>query len=435
MDSQLPLQQCHFQAGFDGALGPNPWDHGTLEQKGKGAILARTQVIFVEGDEDIGLLVQKLDLLAKDPADLRIVCDPQEGQSVGELARARHLPCHILTRLDWDGFAGSEVLPQTGRVAFIPAEAPPLRLDWEQIGRDGLVPLVGRQPFPKEYYTPHGRYARGWLADVALLHRPRGHRFAWDLMSIAANNWKYGYPVRWPCVAAGDADYGPAVSDPILTREARVLVVVPTFRHDDLLPRCLNALMDQTRTPDAIAVIDDASGKPPVDVVRAYPDVTLLEAERNVGPFGLLERIIDMTDFDAYLVQDDDDWGTNNKLARQLELAEWTGAEMVCGQQLEVFHPDHLNPQQRAVAEHGALLQVNYPLDLNKTMKTPEYGMPHSGTLYGRALWERIGGFETMHRLTCDTDFLWRARFAGSHFRRKGRAMRGSFMPALKKRS
>ncbi|WP_245667618.1 glycosyltransferase [Actinomadura macra] len=68
---------------------------------------------------------------------------------------------------------------------------------------------------------------------------------------------------------------------------ACVAAVVVTFNRRDLLDEALTALGAQTRVPDRIIVVDNASADGTAALVRdRFPDIELLELPRNVGGAG-----------------------------------------------------------------------------------------------------------------------------------------------------
>jgi len=61
-------------------------------------------------------------------------------------------------------------------------------------------------------------------------------------------------------------------------------VVIPNYNGHDVLPTCLDALLHQTRPPDEIIVVDDASlDNSPALVRERYPQVTLIVMPVNGG--------------------------------------------------------------------------------------------------------------------------------------------------------
>jgi rhamnopyranosyl-N-acetylglucosaminyl-diphospho-decaprenol beta-1,3/1,4-galactofuranosyltransferase len=67
----------------------------------------------------------------------------------------------------------------------------------------------------------------------------------------------------------------------------RVIAVVVTWNRRDLLLESLGAVLGQTRAPDQVIVVDNASTDGSADAVRAdYPQVALTELRRNTGGAG-----------------------------------------------------------------------------------------------------------------------------------------------------
>jgi rhamnopyranosyl-N-acetylglucosaminyl-diphospho-decaprenol beta-1,3/1,4-galactofuranosyltransferase len=67
----------------------------------------------------------------------------------------------------------------------------------------------------------------------------------------------------------------------------RVCAVVVTYNRREMLVECLRALQAQSRAPDRILVVDNASTDGTPKLVRSdFPDVDLLALEENVGGAG-----------------------------------------------------------------------------------------------------------------------------------------------------
>ncbi|MFA9269937.1 MAG: glycosyltransferase family 2 protein [Baekduiaceae bacterium] len=67
----------------------------------------------------------------------------------------------------------------------------------------------------------------------------------------------------------------------------RICAIVVTFNRAELLAECLTRLGAQTRPPDEILVVDNASTDGTADVVaERFPEVTLLRLPENVGGAG-----------------------------------------------------------------------------------------------------------------------------------------------------
>jgi glycosyltransferase involved in cell wall biosynthesis len=182
-----------------------------------------------------------------------------------------------------------------------------------------------------------------------------------------------------------------------------VLAIIPHFRCEEWLDDCLESLAAQTRPLDGIVVIDDCSGAPPVRAVQKFPEVTLLDTDRNVGPYRIVQQIIEETDFDAYLFQDADDWSAPDRLELLLRGAEDSGAELIGTQEVRVF------------CDEAEVTPIAWPLDVNAEFehKVTAFPLLHPTSLVTRDLVMRLGGFASGLRFSGDAEFLRRARFVG----------------------
>ena len=61
---------------------------------------------------------------------------------------------------------------------------------------------------------------------------------------------------------------------------AKITVIIPTCNGERYLGALLDSVQAQTRAADEIIVVDSASTDSTLDIVRAYPQVQLLQIER-----------------------------------------------------------------------------------------------------------------------------------------------------------
>ncbi len=202
---------------------------------------------------------------------------------------------------------------------------------------------------------------------------------------------------------------------PVYDSTKTILAIVPHFQCEPWLKQCLMSLTRQTRLPDRIVVIDDHSPQPPIEIVEQFPTVTLLASPETVGPYRLVQQVIDQTNHDAYLFQDADDWSSCDRLNLLLQAMETTGAELVGTQELRIS--DGSDPQP-----------VTYPLDVNAALaEKPGHPLLHPTSLVTRRLVLAAGGFATGLKFGGDSEFLLRAQWLAKivniqqfcYFRRK----------------
>jgi glycosyltransferase involved in cell wall biosynthesis len=156
-----------------------------------------------------------------------------------------------------------------------------------------------------------------------------------------------------------------------LNRESKVLAIVPYFQCRPWLEQCLGSLVGQTRPLEGIVVVDDHTGDPPVDIVEKFKQVTLWRSPENVGPYRLIQSVMEATQYDAYLFQDADDWSSIDRLERLLAEGERTGAELIGTQEL-MYLSENLFPNA-------------YPLDANLALQESYgYALLHPSSLVSR---------------------------------------------------
>jgi hypothetical protein len=189
--------------------------------------------------------------------------------------------------------------------------------------------------------------------------------------------------------------------DHVLHSNSRLLAVVTHYDREHWLGQCIESLMQQSRPAEDIVVLDDASPQPPLEVVRQFPQVTLLVAEENVGPYRLLQQIFDRTDYDGFLLQDSDDWSSSDRLALLLEEAQRTGAAVLGTQVLEILCAQ--NNQERLVW---------FPPDANAAYDVDPTGhhMMFGTALISREVIHHVGGLASGLRYGADSEFFRRAR-------------------------
>lgn len=210
----------------------------------------------------------------------------------------------------------------------------------------------------------------------------------------------------WGAVAVCDGVRAPdrdLAQAPAISARSRVLVVIPHYRGEAWLAECLSSVLAQTRPPEAIVVLHDGPEAPPEHIVAQFPGVSLYRSAEQVGPYALVQSMIDQTDFDAVMFQDADDWSARERLALLLAEAERAGAELVGCQEIRV---DEINGKCNAVC---------YPLDVTgAATKGIGHALLHPTSLLSTRLLKRLGGFATGLRFGADSEFFLRAAFVAT---------------------
>lgn len=119
------------------------------------------------------------------------------------------------------------------------------------------------------------------------------------------------------------AGYARPVTDKAILGHPRVVAVVVTWNRIKLLSECLTMIGAQTRPPDVLLVVDNASTDGSRDMICAdFPDVELVTLTRNIGGAGGfsagLAQAVDVHQADLVWAMDDDTIPTETTLAELL---------------------------------------------------------------------------------------------------------------------
>jgi hypothetical protein len=279
-----------------------------------------------------------------------------------------------------------------------------------------LVPWMPRCRLPTSGVFESVRAVRAWATNretiesipnlTAFPDLPAAFRFLSKNGNLTFRTSKTGIEYRPGRLAVPLKTY--------ISRNSRILVVIPHWRSEQYLERCLQSISRQTRVPDAICVIDDCSERIPRDVVSGFRGVSLYRAQQNVGPYELVQAVVNRTDFDAICFLDSDDWCAEDRLEHQLCMAELHCADLLGSQEV------------RFDESTGQFSAAHYPANVNAALQLrASYSLLHPSSIISRHLIVRLGGFSGM-RFSGDLELLHRAVFAGrvintdgfSYFRR-----------------
>lgn len=104
-----------------------------------------------------------------------------------------------------------------------------------------------------------------------------------------------------------------------------ITVVVPLFNHEKYIEDALNSVLQQTRLPDEIVVIDDGSKDNSFAIaekaLRKFPNKTVI-TQTNKGTHHTLNRCIELAKSDYIAILNSDDLFKTKKIERCMELLD-----------------------------------------------------------------------------------------------------------------
>ncbi len=194
----------------------------------------------------------------------------------------------------------------------------------------------------------------------------------------------------------------------------RIFAVVVTRNRPQLLRQCLEAIKAQTRRPNAVLVVDNASGAETRQVIAGFPRVRTLRQEVNLGGaggfhVGIAAALRAGADW-LWLMDDDGRPHDRDYLGTLLDRAERAGADLAAPLVLDVDAPDRLAfPVRLGFRICSGLAQLAGQGDM------PGFTNLFNGALIGADLFFRIGLPDPRFVVRGDkVEFLFRARRAGA---------------------
>ena len=185
-----------------------------------------------------------------------------------------------------------------------------------------------------------------------------------------------------------------------------ITIVTPCLNRAEMIVATVESVRDQVLDgPIEHLVMDGGSTDETLDILRQYPDVTVI-SEPDSGLYDALNKGIARAKGSIVGILNSDDVYRPGAIRKAVEaFASATAAAMVCGGAEVVDGP-----------AGGDTVIRRYDSTENRSLDPQDLllGVPIvNARFYRRALFERIGLFDTRYKIVADRDFLLRAALAG----------------------
>ncbi len=185
-------------------------------------------------------------------------------------------------------------------------------------------------------------------------------------------------------------------------RDARLTVVIPSYNHAHYIDRALRSVLEQSRTPDEIIVIDDGSSDDSVARIRALLTKTRIAhvfiARENRGAAQTLNEAIERASGNWIAPLNSDDFFDSQRLARMLDACARDGIDWGFGS-VDVVNQTGTT-LSRTDASASLLYATHDSIDMSESLglaflrSNPAIS---TGNLFFRkSLWRAAGGFSPL---------------------------------------
>lgn len=173
-----------------------------------------------------------------------------------------------------------------------------------------------------------------------------------------------------------------------------VSAILPLFNGRRFVKRAVASMLEQTRPPDEIWIIDDGSTDKGTDLIPVHPAIRIIR-QSNSGVAAARNRAISESSGDLIAFLDQDDCWTPDKLERQITV---------------MLREPHLG----YVLAHQ-LIRLAPGIRRPRWLKPEQVDNPCVGYLPGtlvvrRTIFEQVGPFNTEYRSGSDSEWFFRAR-------------------------
>jgi glycosyltransferase involved in cell wall biosynthesis len=187
-----------------------------------------------------------------------------------------------------------------------------------------------------------------------------------------------------------------------------VSVVIPCFNAERWVDEAIQSCLNQTHSPVEVIVIDDGSTDGSLKIIRSFGEKIQWESGPNRGGNAARNRGFAMSKGDFIQFLDADDFLLPEKISRQLEFLESSGADVVYGDWRHQHHEPDGSIRMEEITISGGQTDVLASL-LSGWWVAP------AALLYRRSFVEKVDGWDETLRAAQDRDFFMSVAMAGAN--------------------
>jgi glycosyltransferase involved in cell wall biosynthesis len=177
-------------------------------------------------------------------------------------------------------------------------------------------------------------------------------------------------------------------------RPPRVSVILPVKNGEKFIARALQSVFSQSVRPFEVIVVNSHSTDQTAEIARSFEGVALMNQEDSDGLPGALNLGLKISKGDFVAFLDHDDRWAVGKLKVQLDAFKETPDLLCC-----------LGRVQYQLEEGSSV-----PPGFKTELLSGDWPARLAGALLARrAAFEKVGAFDTRHRIACDVDWFIRA--------------------------
>lgn len=181
---------------------------------------------------------------------------------------------------------------------------------------------------------------------------------------------------------------------------SRVTVIIAVYNCNKFVQQCIDSILNQSFPNLEILVCDDGSTDGTWEVLLAFTDprIRLFRNEVNVGVVDCRNKLLSIASGDFILIQDADDWATNNRVQTQLNTLLSLDLDVCLTSHFRVDISGRVGLPSSAKSSMVSLNNISI-LDF----------MPGTMMLR-RSVYEKLGGYSDFFSRLISEDLYWICR-------------------------
>lgn len=184
-----------------------------------------------------------------------------------------------------------------------------------------------------------------------------------------------------------------------------ISVIVPCYNHSKYLNDALNSIINQTRLPDEIILIDDNSQDSTFEELKKFYDkhskttnIVIRRNKSNLGQCATINIGVASASSNLIMILNDDDYLMHDAVEHTLKIFNDNNDIYLLGSKsLYVYRQEHFANLKKltfdSIENRHFLIRKIYPEEVEKFVTGREIDMAHSGSSFLKIAWETVGGY------------------------------------------
>ncbi|WP_168384768.1 glycosyltransferase family 2 protein [Acinetobacter indicus] len=178
-----------------------------------------------------------------------------------------------------------------------------------------------------------------------------------------------------------------------------VSVIMPAYNAENTIKEAIQSILNQTYSNFELIICDDGSQDKTLEIIRSFKDsrIKILLNENNIGNLLTTNKLLDSCTGDFIALQDADDYSSEDRLQKQINIIKEKNIDLVSSNVGLVFKSKVINVIQNPVYPNNFMNKIQVPV-------------VWGACLFKKEIFSEIGGFDVVFDRIGSADYNWLQR-------------------------